>query len=146
MYQHESDGLDKEQILVKKIGHFGVYLFNAIFFNWSYSACFCNQPNLAIPDKCPVGFFLRAVIYYVTGWTLQTKSQVKIFAKDNRQIYFGFVETHFLEANIATEAGLPTTRVAKRKKNQRAMMFCSNKYFNLYALLSPRAYTTSPLK
>ena len=73
---------------------------------------------------------MRAVIYYVTGWTLQTKSQVKIFAKDNRQIYFGFVETHFLEANIATEAGLPTTRVAKRKKIQRAMMFCSNKYFN----------------
>ena len=72
MEQNESVGLDKEQMLVDISGHFGVYLFNAIFFNWSYSACDCNRPDIMLRDKFLVEQFVRTVLYYLAGWKLQT--------------------------------------------------------------------------
>ena len=66
--------------------HFGTYLYNALFFDWSYSSTDCDRPDIQLPEagELLLGKYSRVVIYYVTRWVLHKMLLAETIAKGER--------------------------------------------------------------
>ena len=115
--------------------HFGVYLHNALFFNWSYLAADSERPQVSFPEECLVGRFARPVIYYVAGWILHGMKQAKGVAQTEKQMFFDFVAHNCLNAESAKMAGLPTSLVERRKKKKGAIMYCTQQFYDFVSFI-----------
>lgn len=133
MEQYDSLGLkDSSEMTKIRFGRFGIYLYHVLFMNWSYRAADCERPPIIILDKCLVGKYAKNVVYYVSGWTLQSMSLAKTIAKGNQQLYFDFARDHSLDADTAKQAGLPTSLVERRK---RANRYCNQQYYEFISFV-----------
>ena len=117
--------------------HFGTYLYNALFFDWSYSSTDRDRPDILLPEagESLVGKYSRAVIYYVAGWVLHKMSLAETIAKGERQIYFDFVKNHTMDAESALSVGLPTRLVDKRKRRRGSKIYCSSDFYNFISFV-----------
>ena len=116
-------------------GSYGVYLHNALFFNWSYSAADSECPAVSFPEGCLVGRFARPVIYYVARWIVFSMKLARGIASAERQMFSDFVAHNSLDAEVAKSAGLPTSLVDRRKKKRGAKMYCSKQFYDFICLL-----------
>ena len=114
--QYPTFGLEGGPIDELLFGSFGVYLHNALFFNWSYSAADSERPEVTLPENCLVGRFARPVIYYVAGWIVHSMKSAGGVSASEKQHFFDFVVHNSTNADAVKKANLPTTLVERRKK------------------------------
>ena len=130
MKEYECLGIDipnvKNNIPRQKFGSLGLFLHNVLFMEWSYSAIDNERSQVSFPEECLVGKYARLVNYYVAGWILFSASKALTVAVLERAKYLAFVHAHSLGKDGATQVGLPTSLIDRRKRKSKA--YCTNDF------------------
>ena len=77
-------------------GHFGMFVFDALFAAWSRLLVDGERVEVEISSSNLVGKYSRLVVYYVAGWTLQRASLALTIGHGERDVFAICVEPeHF---------------------------------------------------
>jgi hypothetical protein len=133
MKEYESSGIPATEMSSLGFGRLGVFIHLALFHAWSDEVCNNEKPPIEFPTNCLVGRYASSVVYYLARWTLYSAPKALIIAIVKRPLYFMFAALHTIDEHSAKALNLPTSLVERQK--QRALVYCTLKYFDFICLV-----------
>ena len=123
---HASSGVG-DNISERDFAILGMFMYTAVYIEWSKLICVVAKPSIEFPLDCLVGKYACKVIYYVAGWTLHSASKALTKGIANRPLFQNFAQSQSINANEAKALGLPTVLVDMRQRG--ASRYCRPEYF-----------------
>ena len=123
----------KEKLDHEGFGHFGMFIFDALFAAWSRLLVEDERVAVEIASGDLVAKYSRPVVYYVAGWTLQRASLALTIGEQEREMYFAFASSQSISKETAKAENLPCSLVELRQKKK--LFYPSKEYFSFILLV-----------